>query len=75
MKDKKVFFVILVALVLFSATFFYIYFPDTAMEKVSVENVFIDVNNDGMVDLLLSGEVILNNGTANFPLQPTNSQP
>lgn len=45
------------------------------VEKTSVQNVFVDVNGDGMIDLLLTGDVVLNNGTANFPLQPTNSQP
>lgn len=45
------------------------------VEKTPVKNLFIDVNGDGLVDLLVTGEVIINNGTQNFPFQPTNSQP
>lgn len=33
-----------------------------AMETVTVENVFVDINQDGLQDLLVNGTVVLNRG-------------
>lgn len=73
MNAKKIIVIVLGIVLVFG-----LYFTlnmSTNLEKTVVKNIFVDINGDGMTDLLLTGDVILNNGTANFPLQPTNSQP
>ena len=41
-----------------------------ALKTEKVENIFVDVNKDGLEDLIVSGEVVLNNGNSNFLQQP-----
>jgi hypothetical protein len=71
----KKFIVILFGVAMTLALFYSLNGCAPSIEKTQVQNVFVDVNGDGMQDLLLSGEVIINTGSANFPVQPTNSQP
>lgn len=54
---------------------FYLTSCSDSIQKTTVNNVFVDVNADGLTDLVLTGEVILNTGNTNFPVQPTNNQP
>lgn len=74
MNGKVLVLVVFILLLLFGS-YYVVTNPTIMMQKEHVSNVFIDVNGDGMLDLLVSGDVILNNGTANFPIQPTNNQP
>jgi hypothetical protein len=64
-----------VGVILFFAIFFtvlYAIVPDKlVLAGTEVTNVFVDVNGDGAVDLLVSGEVVFNT----TPLAPTPSLP
>jgi hypothetical protein len=55
---------IVVAALLVGAIFFATNAVGYAPQTFPVKNIFVDVNGDGMVDLLVSGEVILNAGVA-----------
>ncbi len=50
---------VIVALLIGAALGTFILAPQPAMAQ-HVERIFLDVNNDGKTDLLLSGEVIFN---------------
>jgi len=57
--------IVLVWVVLFTIAGLYVYYTETANAKTiptitTVENIFLDVNGDGLVDLLVQGEVIFN---------------
>ena len=65
----------IVILILAFLTFLFASNPAFTMQKQHIDNAFIDVNGDGRVDFLVSGDVIINDGTTNFLFQPTNSQP
>lgn len=73
--SPKRFIVVLIGVLLTVGVFFAVNGCSPIVEKTAIQNIFVDVNGDGMTDLILTGEVILNNGSTNFPVQPTSNQP
>lgn len=47
-----------------------IVFANNSLQTTHIDNVFVDVNGDGNLDLIVSGEVVLNKGDKNFTKQP-----
>lgn len=73
MKDKLRMFAILVTLIVTIVLGIYIlgasgYLAPTNASAASVQNVFVDIDGDGQLDLLVKGEVIYNNPLASQPL-------
>jgi hypothetical protein len=68
-KSSKVMFIIISVLIVVIALFGY-QFSLSNIQSKKIENVFVDVNGDGLSDLILRGEVIINTGQPNFPQQP-----
>lgn len=50
---------VVVGLIIFAAGTYFQLFA-TEVNTVIVENLFVDVDNDGDLDLLVSGEVVIN---------------
>jgi biopolymer transport protein ExbD len=66
-----VFVVLIIAMI---GIFTEVYLPsitNAKQETTSIHNLFLDVNNDGQPDLIVSGQVILNKGNSqSFLSQP-----
>lgn len=72
-KTAKTLLIVFVVLVIATIGIFTeVYLPSiTKQETVKIHNLFIDVNNDGRPDLIVSGEVILDKGNSqSFLSQP-----
>jgi hypothetical protein len=59
---------VLIAVSAYTVSFYYETFvKPTVIPTTNVQNVFVDLNGDGRIDLIITGDVIFNDGSPNFP--------
>jgi len=72
--DKSKVIIIIIALVLMigiAVSAVYLEYFTTEVSTVLVKNVFVDIDGDGDLDLLVSGEVVVNADPFEAPLATT----
>jgi len=72
--DKSKVIIIIIALILMigvAVSAVYLEYYTTEVSTVLVKNVFVDIDGDGDLDLLVSGEVVVNADPFEAPLATT----